>query len=87
MDVSEVEKAVPEVTAGRGSPMLKGNVDRGTAGVQSKGEERMARTTGSRRSAGSAKTRVRSGKASEEGNRLTNIPELIHLGNEIDIFA
>ena len=86
MDVSEVEKTVPEVSAGRGSPLLRGNVDRGTVGVQSKAEERTGRATGSGGTSGRTRTGVRSGKAAES-HKLTNIPELTHLGSEIDIFA
>ena len=88
MDVSEIEKAVPEITGGRGSPMLKGNVDRGTAGIGSASEERTARATVGGES-GRSGTKVRSGKTADTtvDNSLTDIPELIHLGRGIDIFA
>ena len=88
MDISEVEKAIPEVTGGRGSPMLKGNVDRGVVGAASRSKERMARA-GVGGGSGRTGSRVRSGKTAEAGGggSLADVPELIHLGRGIDIFA
>lgn len=88
MDIREVEKTVPEVTAGRGSPMLKGNVKRGMVGIQPRSEEKMTcATVGGE--PGRTRSRIRSGKTAESapGKRLTNVPELTHLGSGIDIFA
>jgi hypothetical protein len=88
MDVSEIEKTVPEVTGGRGSPMLRGNVDKGTVGIGSRSEERTTRAAIGGES-GRSGSKVRSDKSAVTAvdNRLTDIPELVHLGRGIDIFA
>ncbi|MBI4776837.1 MAG: hypothetical protein HY788_22100 [Deltaproteobacteria bacterium] len=67
--------------------MLKGNVDRGMVGIESKPEERLMRAGGGE--SGRTGSRSRSGKTTESpvSPRLSEVPELTHLGRGIDIFA